>query len=231
MSHEEAVIEQVRAAFAGNRYPGDPFLQGSFDGCEPYDEVSQFFGRHDWAALEPGFLDARHCALGFFSEAGFRFFLPAYLIADLQGRLLTADPVFHLTHGLATSVHEHEVDGHVFVRRSGPHVLLNPRRYGAMTWSDHARQRLSVFTREEARAIVAYLQCRQAAMELDAERSRIEQALDAFWLERARTAPTAEEIARHLAEEAGYAAAIRAHLDASAPPTTPTADGEGSYSG
>ncbi len=32
--------------------------------------------------------------------------------------------------------------------------MLNPRRYGAMTFADWARYRLSVFAREEAQAIV-----------------------------------------------------------------------------
>jgi hypothetical protein len=38
--------------------------------------VSNFFGREEWWTLEPEFLDAHHEALSFFSEAGFRFFLP-----------------------------------------------------------------------------------------------------------------------------------------------------------
>jgi hypothetical protein len=210
MNESEAVIEQIRAAFRETAFPGDAFLQGSFDGCEPYDEVSQFHGRNDWTTLDPAFLDARYCALSFFSEAGFRFFIPAYMVADLQGRLMTADPVFHLTHGLFAHSSEHDVDGRVFVRHAGPHVLVNPRRYGAMTWADHARHRLSVFTREEAQAVVAYLRCRRAGADTGFVRAQVDQALDAFWLERAATAPPAESLARHQAEEALYATAVTA---------------------
>ena len=37
-----------------------------------------------------------------FTEGGFRFFMPAYLVAaDLEGLLRTANPVFHLTHGFS----------------------------------------------------------------------------------------------------------------------------------
>jgi hypothetical protein len=36
-------------------------------------------------------LDAGYNALSFFSECGFRYFLPAYLIVDLDERLQTAD--------------------------------------------------------------------------------------------------------------------------------------------
>src|SRR5262249_42899640 len=148
---------QIRQAFDANAYPGDQFLQGSFEGCEPYDEVGAFIGKADWTQLDAAMLDGHYCALSFFSEAGFRHFIPAYLIADLRGELKTADPLFHLCHGFSSFSTEVPVLSTTFRRSSGGDVLLNPRRYGAMTWRDHARQRLSVFTREEAAAIVAYL--------------------------------------------------------------------------
>ena len=90
-----------RAAFAGNAFPGARFLQGSFEGCEPYDEVGPFEKLEDWRGIEARFLDGHASALSFFSEAGFRYFLPAYLISDLHGQLYTADPLFHLTHGFS----------------------------------------------------------------------------------------------------------------------------------
>ena len=79
----ESVVRMIRDAFGGNEYPGDPFLQGSFDGCEPFEEVGAFRGKADWISLEAEFLDAHADALSFFSQSGFRFFLPAYLVADL----------------------------------------------------------------------------------------------------------------------------------------------------
>jgi hypothetical protein len=74
-----------------------------------------------------------------------------------------------------------------------------------MTWMDYARYRLSVFPREEAGAIVAYLQWRQDPEQGwdDGERETIEAALAGFWLERARSAPTAADLARLLAREGG----------------------------
>jgi hypothetical protein len=47
----------------------------------PFDEVGAFVGQTDWRALEPGFLDDHASALSFFSEAGLRCYLPAYLVA------------------------------------------------------------------------------------------------------------------------------------------------------
>ena len=45
MSEAEAIARRVRTAFGDGLYPGDGFLVGSRDGCEPYDVVSQFFGK------------------------------------------------------------------------------------------------------------------------------------------------------------------------------------------
>ena len=202
MSETDLVIRSVHQGFGGNAYPGDAFLQGSFDGCEPYEEVGAFKGRTEWAALEPEFLDAHYTALSFFSEAGFRFFLPAYLVADLAGRLLTADPGFHLTHGFSEGSLEERRNQGVAVHRWGRSVLLNPRRYGAATWEDYARYRLSVFTREEASAIVSYLTWKRGAdRQAGVSPAPIDRALELFWLERARTAPSAADLDRHGLQE------------------------------
>lgn len=99
MIDKDVVIELIREVFDGNVYPGDAFLQGSFEGCEPNEEVGFFMGKMDWKILDAGMLDSHYSALNFFSEAGFRFFIPAYLSADLQDGLRTADPLFHLTGG------------------------------------------------------------------------------------------------------------------------------------
>lgn len=197
----ESVIEQIREAFGANAYPGDNFLQGSFDGCEPAEEVGPFVGKTDWSKLDSAMLDARYCALSFFSEAGFRFFLPAYLIADLREELQTADPLFHLWHGFATVRAEVPAGLRKFQRSSGGTIMLNPKRYGAMTWIDHARHRMSVFTREEAQAIVAYMNYKGEHDETGIDKPRIELALAAFWLDRAENAPTRESLQRRLEEE------------------------------
>ena len=104
------------------------------------------------------FLMPDYNALSFLSEGGFRYFLPAYLIADLEDRLQTADPVFHLTNGFSDKIVKIPVGQRIYEKTIGKSAFVNPRRYGAMTWHDHARCRLSVFTREEAGAIVAYLE-------------------------------------------------------------------------
>lgn len=199
-----AVARTVQEAFRRVAYPGDPFLQGSFDGTEPYDEIRHFKGKSDWTALEPAFLDARYCALSFFSEGAFRFFLPAYLLADLEGALRTADPAFHLTHGFREVAHHAETPGGGTIAwESGGAVLLNPRRYGAMRWIDHARCRMSVFAREEAAAIIAYLQWRRQrdGWIHEEEVRAIDAAIAVFWDERARSAPTQAELEARVEED------------------------------
>jgi hypothetical protein len=204
--NRDQVIEQISVAFAQNPYPGDPFLQGSWDGGEPYQEVSAFFGRTDWTALDSKMLDTHYNALSFFSEAGFRFFLPAYLIADLRDELLTADPLFHLWHGLAAQVTQMQVGSQTFIRSSGGENLLNPRRYGAIAWRDYARHRLAVFTREEAGAIVSYMTFKRDHDPCHSCKEQIDTALNEFWRERSASAPSQANLNARLQEEADFAA-------------------------
>jgi hypothetical protein len=125
------VVDVIERAFGGNEYPGDAWLQGSREGEEPFEECGAFVGQTDWRALTPEFLDQHYVVLSFFSEAGFRFFMPAFLIADLRDRLRTADPVFHLVGGFSDFSVTHRVGDRDFVVRSGSTQFINPRRYGA----------------------------------------------------------------------------------------------------
>jgi hypothetical protein len=209
MSDRESVIAAIHAAFEKTEHPGDAFLQGSHEGCEPAEEVGPFRGRHDWRIIEAAFLDAHGGALSFFTEGGLRYFLPAYLVADLHGQLSVADPLFHLTHGFSDVEVEAPTKTRVFFLKSGRTAFVNPRRYGALTFFDYARYRLSVFTREEAAAIVGYLGYRRDHDPEGLHRAVIDAALSMFWLERAQAAPSTEALHRHGREQEEYMAAIR----------------------
>src|SRR5215207_2851959 len=213
MLTQDTVMEKIQIAFAGSEFPGARFLQGSFEGCEPYDEVGPFEKREDWRGIEARFLDGHASALSFFSEAGFRYFLPAYLISDLRGQLYTADPLFHLTHGFSDWTTEVPAGDRTLAIKHGKSALMNPRRYGAMTSYDYARYRLSIFTKEEAGAIVAYLEFKRDADPEVIDRRAIEAALESFWLERAQTAPDAQSLRQHIAEQEEYLAAIRPGIE------------------
>jgi hypothetical protein len=213
MLTQDTVIEKIQTAFADNAFPGARFLQGSFEGCEPYDEVGPFEKLEDWRGIEARFLDGHASALSFFSEAGFRFFLPAYLISDLRNQLYTADPLFHLTHGFSDWTTEVPAGDRTLTIKHGRSAFINPRRYGAMTSCDYARYRLSIFTREEAGAIIAYLEFKRDADPDVIDKQAIDAALDSFWLERAQTAPPAQNLRQHMAEQEEYLAAIRPDIE------------------
>lgn len=48
MSDKHTVMEQIHAAFQALEFPGEGFLQGSFEGTEPYDEEGPFRGQTNW---------------------------------------------------------------------------------------------------------------------------------------------------------------------------------------
>src|SRR6476659_11309042 len=122
----DQVVDVVERAFGGNEYPGDAWLQGSREGEEPSEECGAFVGQTDWHALTPEFLDQHYVVLSFFSEAGFRFFMPAFLIADLRDRLRTADPVFHLVGGFSDFSVVHRACERELVGRSVTKHFINP---------------------------------------------------------------------------------------------------------
>jgi hypothetical protein len=112
----EAIKAQIRGAFSNAGRPGP----GTMHVSEQSDEASvllesDFDGRGDWADLDAAFVDQAPAgfgsALSFLSDGAFRYYLPAYLIADLDGALYQADPVFHLTHGLTDATRGEHLGG------------------------------------------------------------------------------------------------------------------------
>lgn len=200
----QQVIEQIREAFRDTDHPGDAFLQGSQEGCEPAEVTAPFKGVTHWTQIDPVILDLNYTTLSFFSEGAFRHFLPAFLIADLKNQLQTADPVFHLTNGFSDMVVKIPAGSRGYKKVTGKSAFVNPRRYGAMTWHDYARSKLAIFTREEAGAIVAYLKWKRDADPHGLNRESIDAALDGFWRQRAKEAPTQKDLQQYVHEEAQY---------------------------
>jgi len=174
MKTAEAIKAQIREAFANVWYPGDENLRGSDLGDEPYRLEAEFKGKTDWRTLDAGFIDQAPDGLGtalhFFSHAAFRFYLPAYLIADLDGDLERTDPAFALWHGLDDETKDQ---------------VVNPRFYGERTWFEIEQERFAVFTEPEAAVIVEYLRWRAEESTWDEEKRNIEAALRNYWVERA----------------------------------------------
>lgn len=100
---EQRVLMLIRAAFADVRLGnGVGLRQGQ--GLDDYaDEQTlalyrQQDEKEDWSAIPCANLDQCNSSLSFFDPDGMRFHLPAYLVADLNGELRSADILFHLTH-------------------------------------------------------------------------------------------------------------------------------------
>jgi hypothetical protein len=150
-------------------YPGDWCLRGSNEGTEPFETEEAFAGKSDWRTLDAAFLDQDREALSFFSDEAFRFYLPAYLLADLDGCLRDVDVVFHLCHGLQDDA-----------RRT----WINPRRYGERTWFESACHKFATFDGPQLAAIIAYLRLKRERDE-GWNKGVIDQALQNYWLPRA----------------------------------------------
>lgn len=160
---------EIAKAFSNVIYPGDWCLKGSTEGEEPYLLEKEFKGKTDWRTLAPEFLDQAPggfgSALSFFSDEAFRFFLPAYLIADVDGKLESCDVAYYLAGKLQKKPEESE--------------LLNPKRYGDRTWWDYATFRLSVFNREQCSVISQYLRFKLEFP--DSDEFVIKKALQNYW--------------------------------------------------
>lgn len=158
----------IREAFEATPPPEPDDLRGSNEGEEPYFLDDEFSGVPPWASLDAEFLDEAPAGFGtalhFFSRSAFRYYLPAYLLADIRGALTRAEPAFALWSGFDDEKRE---------------MPVNPRRYGAWTWYEAKAERFEPFTRDEVEAIVAYLEF--VAVRERFSRGKIEQALRNYW--------------------------------------------------
>ncbi len=168
---KEKLKEQIFRAFAKTRFPGKAFLVNSIQGDEPYLLKEEFKDKTDWKSLEVDFLDAApdgySTALSFFSDEALLFYLPAFLIADIDEKLSSTDVVFYLTHGLT---------------QNSRYGVINQQRYGARTWWDYATFRFSTFSQEMVQAVIAYLEFKAIRDKYSA--NNITEALTNYWYKR-----------------------------------------------
>lgn len=84
-----------------------------------------------------------------------------------------------------------------------------------MTWYDYARYRLSVFSKEEAQAIVAYLTYKRDTDPHMLDKGAIDGALNLYWLDRAAIAPSGASLKQHVEEEENFFAEMQGRGDIS----------------
>ncbi len=131
---DQALVNQIREAFADTPMPVGDRLTGSVQTDEPY-EISLEFQGQDWQTLHPEFLSYHSASLSFFTAEAIRYYLPAYLIDSIYRSDGNGNPVFALTYGFTKERSQH-------------------RQYST--------QKMSLFNQKERRAILAYLNSRMS---------------------------------------------------------------------
>lgn len=164
------LIERIKQAFAHVKYPGDESLTDSTYGDEPAALIKEFCGKTDWQTFDAKFLDQAPdgwgSALSFFSGAALQFYLPAYMIADIRGELLTADPSIRLCSSLASTAENKKI----------------AKVWGGGTMGERAREEFAHYDAQQVAAIVDYLWWKLKSCSY--YNPTIEQALENYWLDR-----------------------------------------------
>ena len=164
------LISRIERAFADVAYPGDDDLTDSTYGEEPAALVEEFLEKTDWRQLDDEFIDQAPdgwgSALSFFSDNALRFYLPAYMIADIRGHLNTSDPAFRLCASLTPQAEKRKI----------------AKIWGGGTMGERARAAFDCYDAEKVSVIVDYLWWKLES--LGGYDVTIEQALENYWLER-----------------------------------------------
>jgi len=159
MDHKERLKAIIREAFTEAVFPGKDALVEGTERDEVILVKTAFQDKKDWRMLTPEFLaqapDGYSSALNFFSKEAFRFYLPGYLLGDIDGKM-NWPPDFHLTSGL---------------------IGLSPTVY--------AQERFAGFTAKECQAIIRYLDFKLYDDSRLSSSRNIQRALASYWYPRA----------------------------------------------
>jgi len=132
-AHDHDLIEDIRKAFENVPYPGDQRVVEGY--LHPDEEHSlAFFRGMDWRRLCVSDLAEHWLFLGLMTPEAFRFFLPAYLIAMLQGHAEMEAAAATVISCLTIAASEHD-------RGISLHSELLEERMGILTPSQRAAVR------------------------------------------------------------------------------------------
>ncbi len=172
MSQRESLVRELTAAFPPRRPASIERPVRTIIDEETALTAAEFADKDDWTQLDWKWLDqvpdGMASALSFLSDEAICFYIPAYIIADLNGALEHVDPVFHLTHGFDAS-------------SSNKPVPFT----GWETWRDYATRRWSYLSSAQVAAIARYLQWRMVHPGGWVETPDIDAALSSYWSGRA----------------------------------------------
>jgi hypothetical protein len=161
-SKKKELIQKIVAAFSDAEFPGDDNLVNNSYGEEPALVRNHFLGQNNWNKLSPEFIDFDG-ALSFFSNEAFRFFLPAFMIADINEQLNFNNPSVWLCWSVTPQSENKKI----------------AQAFGGGTIGERAKPCFKQFSKEEINAIVSYLQWKLVKDENDLT---VAQALKNYWL-------------------------------------------------
>jgi hypothetical protein len=164
----DSLIEQIKQAWS---IMPPPFrIVDSDEGDEPALLAIEFKHKPKWENLNASDIDRAPdgygSALSFFADEAFRYYIAAYMTADILGKLQRANVVFALTHGLDDK---------------SQYDLVNPLRFGQQRWIDVASAKFSMFDIRQVECIISYLQDRAKLADHEFDRPSIEQAIANYW--------------------------------------------------
>lgn len=179
-----ALIRQIRSAFDATPYPDDGIGELLYDPDDA--EVEIEFRGVDWRHLHPDFIFKHGCAPTFFKQQAFRYFLPAYVIADLM--YWETDPSWVdqscIEHGwIEASPASRLVSDFAFCWGRNREEIPDQNSEEVQEAVEKATRRFSVFNQQEREAIVSYLRYQ---LEEDPTDREIESALQNYWLKPTR---------------------------------------------
>ncbi len=167
MITKNELIRKIEFAFSEEKYPGDDNLVILSYGEEPELVKNHFRGHNNWKILPDAFIDFDG-ALSYLSDNAFRFYIAAFLIADLNGKLDYNDPVVRLCWPLTPQTE----------------LMKVAKIYGGETIAERAKKNFDAFSSEQTSAIVSYLNWRRVQ---DENNYIIEQAIKNYWLPREKS--------------------------------------------
>jgi hypothetical protein len=106
------IVRDIEVAFADAPYPGDDNINLSERFGAAEDMIRCFKGRH-WTEISPEELSSERFAIFYFTPEAFRFFLPAYMRANLLV-LEVMDTAWEFTFGCLAPPEEGDTEGNAW---------------------------------------------------------------------------------------------------------------------
>jgi len=163
-SIKDDLIREISEAFSNTKYPGDEKLVLASYGSESKLVQNHFTGHNNWMELTRAFLDFDG-ALAFFSDDAFRYYIPAFIIADIEDELAYNSPATSLCWPLTPQSENAKI----------------AQVWGGKTLGDRARECFDGFSKDQVRAIISYLYWKLSMQNDD---YTTEQAMLNYWLKR-----------------------------------------------